>query len=56
MMGAGMVDEHPPHHLRGHGEELGAVLEGLVLRGEAAVGLVDERRRLQGVAPRSRRR
>src|SRR6185436_8891341 len=46
-----MVDEDTAHHLRRHAEELGAILPvDRVLIGEAQVGLVHERRRLQGVA------
>jgi hypothetical protein len=47
---ARMVDENPPHHPRGHAEEVGAVEPGqLLLAHEPDEGLVDQRRRLQRV-------
>ena len=48
---ARVVDEYAAHHLRGHAEEVRAVLPlHLRLVNEPHVRLVDERRGLQGVA------
>ena len=45
------VDQHAPHDLRRHGEEVGAVLPARVLPvDQPQVGFVDQRRRLQEVA------
>jgi hypothetical protein len=46
-----MVDEDPPHQLRGDAEEVRATLPVPSLPGELEVGLVDERGGLEGVIP-----
>jgi hypothetical protein len=46
-----VIDEDAAHHLRGHGEEVRAVVpRGAALVDEAEIELVHQRRRLQGVA------
>lgn len=47
---AGVIDQNPPHHLRGDSKEVRAVLPGdPFLAEQPQLRLVDERRRLQGV-------
>jgi hypothetical protein len=49
--GARVIHQHPPHHLRRGGEEVGAVLPVLlVMRDEAQVGLVDQCRWLEDMS------
>jgi hypothetical protein len=47
--GPGVIHQNASHGAGGHTEEVGAILEAAAVVGQAHVGFVDQRRRLQGV-------